>query len=229
MAFVPSASSNSRSTTHLANYQSRNSAHNATRRRFGVKEHTLNYAAVVGDDAQCPQATGWLSKARAAKKADTKGSASPLGRGGSPRDARPALRFVHGFYPAHLPPITRANDPFWNLRALDNALAEHDGYMLILVHLRDAATRARRRDRYSASAARFRAAPRRSDAVTADRRFRVRKPAVRYFFLSLSSAAFRASSDASFFLRPAISLTMARSSVFDLALLRYSGPSSAAM
>ena len=45
--------------------------------------------------------------------------------------ARIARQYAeHGFYPAHLPPITRANDPFWNLRALDNALAEHDGYML---------------------------------------------------------------------------------------------------
>jgi hypothetical protein len=96
----------------------------------GLKEHALNYAAVVGGDAQCPRATGWLSKARAAKKAETKGSASRWDAEDLPRDARPALRFVHGFYPAHLPPITRANDPFWNLRALDNALAEHDGYML---------------------------------------------------------------------------------------------------
>jgi hypothetical protein len=26
--------------------------------------------------------------------------------------------------------ITRANDPFWNMRAFDDALALHDGYML---------------------------------------------------------------------------------------------------
>jgi hypothetical protein len=26
--------------------------------------------------------------------------------------------------------ITRANDPFWNIRAFDTALARHDGYVL---------------------------------------------------------------------------------------------------
>ena len=43
---------------------------------------------------------------------------------------RPALRFTHGFKLAGLAAITRPTDPFWNLRALDNALAQHDGYML---------------------------------------------------------------------------------------------------
>ena len=27
-------------------------------------------------------------------------------------------------------PITRANDPFWNVRAFDNELSRHDGYRL---------------------------------------------------------------------------------------------------
>ena len=27
-------------------------------------------------------------------------------------------------------PITRANDPFWNMRAFDNELSRHDGYRL---------------------------------------------------------------------------------------------------
>jgi len=96
-----------------------------------VKEQTLDYAAVVDGDAQCPRATGWLSKARAAKKTKAKSPfATRWDAADLPVESRPALRFVHGFYPAHLPPITRANDPFWNLRALDDALAEHDGYML---------------------------------------------------------------------------------------------------
>ena len=42
----------------------------------------------------------------------------------------PALEFRHGFAAAGMPPITRANDPFWNLRAFDTALALHDGYKL---------------------------------------------------------------------------------------------------
>jgi len=42
----------------------------------------------------------------------------------------PALGFKHGFKGAGIAPITRANAPFWNLRAFDTALARHDGYML---------------------------------------------------------------------------------------------------
>jgi len=98
---------------------------------LGDKELTVGYGDVVGREAQCPLATGWPTKARAKALAQNNGaSAVRWNAGDLPPDSRPALRFQHGFYPAHLPPITRANDPFWNLRALDNALAEHDGYML---------------------------------------------------------------------------------------------------
>jgi hypothetical protein len=96
----------------------------------GVKELTVGYGDVVGDEARCPRAEHWLTKARAARQAKTGASSSGWDARDVPVDSRPALRFEHGFYPAHLPPITRANDPFWDLRALDNALAEHDGYML---------------------------------------------------------------------------------------------------
>ncbi len=102
----------------------------AVRAGSNVKEETLDYSEVVGDKAQCPRATHWLSLARTARKAVNNGYATWWDARDLPRGSRPALRFEHGFYPAHLPPITRANDPFWNLRALDNALAEHDGYML---------------------------------------------------------------------------------------------------
>lgn len=97
----------------------------------GKKEVSLGYADVVGGDAGCPRATGWLSKARAAKRIKNSGSSAIRWDAADVAEGfRPALRFEHGFSPAHLPPITRANDPFWNLRALDNALAEHDGYLL---------------------------------------------------------------------------------------------------
>ena len=46
------------------------------------------------------------------------------------RHASPALRFVHGFGEAGMAPITRATGPFWNMRAFDDALARHDGYLL---------------------------------------------------------------------------------------------------
>lgn len=94
-----------------------------------LEERRLSYADIGGPAAQCPLATHWLSRARAAKIAAGNTSAIRWDAGDL-KEGRPALRFEHGFYPAHLPPITRANDPFWNLRALDNALAKHDGYML---------------------------------------------------------------------------------------------------
>lgn len=46
------------------------------------------------------------------------------------RTAAPAPEFTHGFCKSGTAPITRTNDPFWNLRAFDNAVAQHRGYLL---------------------------------------------------------------------------------------------------
>jgi hypothetical protein len=43
---------------------------------------------------------------------------------------KPAAQFVHGYVSTGRLPITRANDPLWNIRAYDNALAKHNGYAL---------------------------------------------------------------------------------------------------
>jgi hypothetical protein len=40
------------------------------------------------------------------------------------------VRFQHGLPLTGIAPITLANDPFWNVRAFDNALSRHDGYRL---------------------------------------------------------------------------------------------------
>jgi hypothetical protein len=92
----------------------------------GIREVPLSYLEVTSPQAGCPVAKAWLLKAR--QKAD-----SPFGMNwdseGADPDA-PALRFRHGFASAGRPPITRANDPFWNMRAFDTALARHDGYKL---------------------------------------------------------------------------------------------------
>jgi hypothetical protein len=45
-------------------------------------------------------------------------------------EGRPAAQFMHGFNLGGTAAITRANDPFWNMRAFDNALSRHDGYRL---------------------------------------------------------------------------------------------------
>jgi hypothetical protein len=94
-------------------------------------------------EAACPAATGWLSRARNEKiqeqaKADpgphrhyaTNWDSYDLKVSTVANEGFPALRFVHGFADSGISPPTRPNDPFWNLRAFDTALAEHDGYML---------------------------------------------------------------------------------------------------
>lgn len=95
------------------------------------KEITLDYDAITGPDASCPVANGWLDRARRAKLIQEHQHAI----GWSSADAQiapgaPSLRFDHGYRTVRMPPITRANDPFWNMRAYDTALARHDGYML---------------------------------------------------------------------------------------------------
>jgi hypothetical protein len=83
-------------------------------------------------DQRCPVMSGWLSRVKEAKRGDpgSGGHATFWDANLLPQNERPALRFTHGFELAGIAAITRANDPFWNMRALDTALASHDGYML---------------------------------------------------------------------------------------------------
>lgn len=105
------------------------------------KEIPLTYNEIMTKEAGCPTATGWLSRVRHARKVGEAGSRvnrrSPYSTGWDTLDLRgddkggyPALRFIHGFDLGGIAPPTRPNDPFWNLRAFDTALAAHDGYML---------------------------------------------------------------------------------------------------
>lgn len=93
------------------------------------RETSVDYADIGGPQAACPRATDWLAEARR-RKTEGQGSATFWDAIMLDTDKRPALRFQHGFDLAGLAAITRANDPFWNVRTLDNALAQHDGYML---------------------------------------------------------------------------------------------------
>ena len=84
-----------------------------------------------GAYAACPSAPHWLWRART-KQAPfgsqwDSNELVPLADGNS---AKPAAHIVHSYVNAGMLPITRANDPFWNIRAFDNALSEHGGYML---------------------------------------------------------------------------------------------------
>ena len=108
-----------------------------TRRRGAVSVSaergapSLDYSEVTSDEGSCPIAKGWLGRSRGSTgtsgyiwDSDFDPQRTRL------RDNLPALQFTHGFASAGLAPITRGNDPFWNVRAFDTALARHNGSML---------------------------------------------------------------------------------------------------
>jgi hypothetical protein len=95
----------------------------------GVREVPVAYDEIISPQADCPVAKAWLLYARKKSTSDD----NPHGLNWDSErasDNAPALRFRHGFARADISPITRANDPFWNMRAFDTALVRHDGYML---------------------------------------------------------------------------------------------------
>jgi hypothetical protein len=99
----------------------------------GLEQHNP-YATLADADISCPLTNQWLMRARDKKRAqyglfwDSEDLAPEVpnivGQG------RPAAQFLHGLNLTGIAPITRANDPFWNIRAFDNALSRHDGYRL---------------------------------------------------------------------------------------------------
>jgi len=92
-------------------------------------EVPLKYEEVTSREAACPTATAWLLRARQETERRYGGHGTFWDSACAGSHA-PALEFKHGFRGAGTAPITRANDPFWNVRAFDTALARHDGYML---------------------------------------------------------------------------------------------------
>ncbi len=99
----------------------------------GTERHHA-YASLADADLDCPRSDRWLSRARAKRQEqrglswDSEDLASA--DAGVPGQGRSAARFLHGLHLTGIAPITRANDPFWNVRAFDNALSRHDGYRL---------------------------------------------------------------------------------------------------
>lgn len=91
---------------------------------------TKKYADLADVALDCPRANQWLSRARMAQTNGTNWDSSILAatEGGTEGVERPAAHFLHGINLGGQQPITRANDPFWNMRAFDNILARHDGY-----------------------------------------------------------------------------------------------------
>ena len=99
------------------------------RDQAGVREIPIAYNQVISPQADCPIAKAWLLHARKKTISDDNPNGLNWDSENAGDDA-PALRFRHGFKSAGISPITRANDPFWNMRAFDTALVRHDGYML---------------------------------------------------------------------------------------------------
>ncbi|WP_245295845.1 hypothetical protein [Methylobacterium sp. C1] len=92
------------------------------------------YGTLADADITCPRTTGWLRRARQRRAAQQglgwdSQDLGPPESGGEGQDA-PAVRFQHGLPLTGIAPITLGNDPFWNVRAFDNALSRHDGYRL---------------------------------------------------------------------------------------------------
>ena len=96
------------------------------------------YEQIASDPSlDCPVSHDWLTRARRATppfgtqwESATLAPpldpdpANPRGSGG-----HPAVEMTHGFRLAGMLPITRANDPFWNMRAYDDVLMSHGGFM----------------------------------------------------------------------------------------------------
>ena len=100
---------------------------------FGKETHNP-YATLADASIDCPLSNQWLSRARAAR-ANQHGllwdseELAPATTD-APGQGKPAARFLHGLPLSGSAPITGADDPFWNIRAFDNALSRHDGYRL---------------------------------------------------------------------------------------------------
>ena len=84
----------------------------------------------------CPVSHDWLTRARKAQTNGTQWESATLAPPLDPDPANPrasggppAVEMTHGFRLAGMLPITRANDPFWNMRAYDDVLMSHGGFM----------------------------------------------------------------------------------------------------
>jgi hypothetical protein len=102
--------------------------------KTGVEIHH-GYSTIPNAPISCLPANHWLQRARMHPDKQPHGTfwdsdylapktLNAVGEG------PPAAKFLHGFNLGGTAAITRANDPFWNMRAFDNALSKHDGFRL---------------------------------------------------------------------------------------------------
>lgn len=99
--------------------------------------HQADYEQIPTDPAvSCPLSHDWLTRARRNKVNGTQWESASLSPPLEPdpiarhmSGGGPAVEMTHGFRLAGMLPITRANDPFWNMRAYDDVLMSHGGFM----------------------------------------------------------------------------------------------------
>jgi hypothetical protein len=95
---------------------------------------SMPYTALAASLAfECRISDFWLSRARRHEKESngmnwSSAELAQVTARENPKADSLAAQVNHGFYLAGMQPITRANDPFWNIRAYDDVVAEHDGY-----------------------------------------------------------------------------------------------------
>jgi hypothetical protein len=99
-------------------------------------EFPIAYEMVAETAPHCGSSRYWLSRARRERSMDlgkywdSEKLAPPLEWYAWKTGGSPAVRFFHGPSLAGIEPIARPTDPFWNIRASDDVLSRHDGYML---------------------------------------------------------------------------------------------------
>jgi hypothetical protein len=100
--------------------------------KYGEEKHN-DYSTLSTAPIKCLPANNWLRRARLkAKPNGTFWDSNHLeiDAAGGIGQGSPAALLLHGFNLGGTAAITRANDPFWNIRAFDNALSKHDGFRL---------------------------------------------------------------------------------------------------
>jgi hypothetical protein len=104
-------------------------------RGLGNAVHSMSYSSLAtSKSVECPISHFWLSRARRHEPPHgTNWNSEELAMATADENLNAkslSTRITHGFDMAGIQPVTRANDPFWNMRAYDDVVAEHGGYRL---------------------------------------------------------------------------------------------------
>jgi hypothetical protein len=127
-------------TQYLTSSKPFGTTHEIRAQKPDKKNRSIAYWDLAANaDFKCPLSDLWLDRAKRFRKLrepDSHGTywnsdqlAPPL-PDENPRAEGISAEIYHGFDLAGMAAITRPNDPFWNVRAYDDVIAEHGGYKL---------------------------------------------------------------------------------------------------